>query len=64
MANNKTIMVERDTFEKNDKTYWSYFIGGQLRGKDVRIAMVPPDKGGYAVLDLVVRPDRVLLKAV
>lgn len=47
------IKVERETFEKNDKTYFSYFIKGSIRGKDVKVAVVPPDKGGYAVLDIV-----------
>ena len=49
----KTICVERDTYEKNGKTYFSYFIKGTVRGKDVRVAVVPPDKGGYTVLDIV-----------
>ena len=53
MADNKQIYVERDTFEKDGKTYYSYFIKGKVRGKDVRVAIVPPDKGGYAVLDIV-----------
>lgn len=47
------IFVERETFEKNDRTYFSYFIKGKLRGKEVKVAVVPPDKGGYAVLDIV-----------
>lgn len=51
--NNKQIFVERETFEKNDKTYFSYFIKGKVRGKDVKVAIVPPDKGGYTVLDIV-----------
>jgi len=45
--------VERDTYESKGKNYYSYFIKGQIRGKDVRIAIVPPDLGGYAVLDIV-----------
>ena len=49
----KQIFVERETFVKNDKTYFSYFIKGNVRGKDVKAAIVPPDKGGYAVLDIV-----------
>lgn len=59
MANNKDkkIYVERETFEKNDKTYYSYFIKGTVRGREVKIAIAPPnsdtDKGGYTVLDLV-----------
>ena len=47
------IMVERETFEKDGKTYFSYFIKGKIRGKEVRVAVVPPDKGGYSVLDIV-----------
>ncbi|MGN1201341.1 MAG: hypothetical protein ACI4R8_03705 [Candidatus Caccovivens sp.] len=47
------LMVERETFEKDGKTYFSYFIKGNVRGKDVKLAVVPPDKGGYAVLDIV-----------
>ena len=54
MANNNvTIFVERETFEKNGKTYFSYFIEGEIRGKHVKAAVVPPDKGGYTVLDIV-----------
>ena len=47
------IFVERDTYENKGKTYYSYFIKGQIRGKDVRVAIVPPDLGGYAVLEIV-----------
>lgn len=53
----RKIYVERETFEKNDKTYYSYFIRGSIRGRDVKIGIAPPnsdtDKGGYTVLDLV-----------
>lgn len=51
--NEKVIFVERDTYEKNDRVYFSYFIKGNIRGKDVKVAIIPPDKGGYAVLDIV-----------
>lgn len=47
------IVVEREIFEKDGKKYFSYFIKGQIRGKDVRVAVIPPDKGGYSVLDIV-----------
>ena len=53
MTIHNNILVERETFEKNGKTYFSYFIMGNIRGKDVRVAIVPPDKGGYTVLDIV-----------
>lgn len=50
---NNNILVERETYVKNDKAYYSYFIKGKVRGKDVKVSVVPPDIGGYAVLDLV-----------
>ena len=50
---NEMIFVERETFEKNGKTYFSYFIKGTIRGKEVKVAIIPPDKGGYTVLDIV-----------
>ena len=49
----KKIMVERETYEKCEKTYFTYFIKGKVRDKEVRIAVTPPDKGGFAVLDIV-----------
>ena len=43
------LFVERETFEKNDKTYYSYYIKGVIRGREVKIGMAPPhndtDKG-------------------
>ena len=51
--NKKEIFVERETFEFNGKAYFSYFIKGKIRGKEVKIAIVPPDRGGYTVLDIV-----------
>lgn len=46
------IIVEKGTFEYNDKEYSSYFIAGKIKGKDVMVALIPPDKGGWAVLDI------------
>ena len=51
---NKIIQVEREPFSgKDGKSYFSYFIEGKVRGRDVRVAIIPPDKGGYRVLDIV-----------
>mgnify|MGYP005964277505 CR=1 FL=1 len=36
--NNNQIFVERETFEKNGRTFFSYFIKGNIRGKDVKTA--------------------------
>ena len=49
----KKIKVERETYTKDDKAYFSYFIKGVIRGREVRIAVVPPDNGGFRVLDIV-----------
>ena len=53
MPNEKVIYVERETFEKNEKTYYSYYIKGIVRNTEVKISVIPPDKGGYTVLDIV-----------
>ena len=47
------IVVEREPFEKNGKVYQNYFIRGNVRGIDIRVLVVPPDFGGYTVLDVV-----------
>ena len=47
------IVVEREPFEKNGKVYQNYFIRGNVRGIDIRVLVVPPDFGGYTVLDIV-----------
>ena len=52
-VNLEKIKVEREIFEKDGKSYFSYFIKGKIRGKEVRILVTPPDKGGFAVLDIV-----------
>ncbi len=55
MENNekKVVMVERETYERNGKTYYSYFIKGKLRGVDFKAGVQPHDIGGYTVLDIV-----------
>lgn len=47
------IFVERELITKKDKSFFSYFVKGKLRGKDVRVAISVPDMGGYTVLDIV-----------
>ena len=49
----KNIFVEREVFEKDGRSYFSYFIRGNVRGKDVRVAIIPPDMGGFTVVDIV-----------
>ena len=54
MENKNNVKVERETFTtKDNNTYFSYFIKGTVRGKEVKIGVVPHDNGGYVVLDIV-----------
>lgn len=47
------IKVKRELFEQNGKEYYSYFISGKVRGRDVKAGLKPPDNGGYTVLDII-----------
>ena len=51
--NNQTIIVKRETYQKDGKEYFAYFIEGKVKGKPVRVNVVPHDIGGYTVLDIV-----------
>lgn len=48
------LFVEREKFTGNDgKEYYSYFLKGNVRGREVRVDFAPKDKGGYEPLDIV-----------
>ena len=47
------VKVEREIYEKNGKSFYTYFVKGNVRGKEVKISVTPPDIGGYTVLDIV-----------
>lgn len=51
MAN--IIKVERELFEKKGKGYYSYYIKGKIRNIEVKVQVVPPDLGGFKVLEIV-----------
>lgn len=53
MENNKNITVEREAFDLNGKTCYSYFVKGTVRGREVKAQLVPQDNGGYVLLDIV-----------
>lgn len=48
-----TVYVERETFEHNDKSYFAYYIKGVIRGKEIKVQVMPHDNGGFAILDIV-----------
>ncbi len=48
------VKVQREIYVGNDKQErYSYFIKGTVKDKEVRVRIVPPDNGGYIVLDIV-----------
>ena len=49
------ILVERETYigKKDNQEHFSYFIKGVIRGKEAKVRIVPPDFGGYNVLEIV-----------
>ncbi len=49
----KTIFVEKGNYEKDGKTFNRYFVRGMVRGVALEAGVVPPDVGGYRVLDVV-----------
>jgi len=53
MANEKKLTVEREAFDLNGKTCYSYFVRGTVRGREVKAQLIPQDNGGYVILDIV-----------
>lgn len=53
MANEKKIKVEREAFDLNGKTCYSYFVKGIVRDREIKAQLVPQDNGGYVLLDIV-----------
>jgi hypothetical protein len=49
----KNLMVERETYQKDGKDFYSYFVKGKIRGKEVQARLSPKDIGGYDILDIV-----------
>lgn len=48
------VKVERELYEsKTGRQNFAYFIRGVIRGREVKIGVIPPDVGGYTVLDIV-----------
>lgn len=47
------IIVNRETYQKDEKEFFSYFLEGTIKGRNVRVNVVPHDIGGYLVLDIV-----------
>lgn len=53
MAN---LVVEREVYESKDKKeYYGYFVRGKVRGREVKVDLMPKNKDfdGYDILDII-----------
>lgn len=60
---NEELYVQRVSFVgSNGENYWSYFLKGKIRKRDVKVDFIPKDKGGYEPLDILfdVAPKAIL----
>ena len=53
----KALVLERETYQKDGQDFFSYFVKGKIRGKEVKARMSPSDMGGYDLLDIVFLTD-------
>ena len=49
----RNLKVLKEHYNKDGKEYNCYCLRGAVRGKDVRVQLLPPDIQGYTVLDIV-----------
>ncbi len=48
------IFLERESFKGSDgRDFWSYFVSGKVRNRNVKVDFIPKDKGGYEPLDII-----------
>lgn len=50
------LIVERETYESKDKQeYFGYFVRGKVRGRDVKVDLMPKNRDfdGYEMLDII-----------
>lgn len=51
----KNLKIEREPYvsKKTGKPGFTYYLKGTVRGRDVKAKVVPKDKGGFEVLDII-----------
>ena len=49
----RNLKVLKEHYIKDGKEYSCYCLRGNVRGRDVRVQLLPPDFNGYTVLDIV-----------
>ncbi len=50
------LIVEREIYESRDrKSYYGYFVRGKVRGREVKVDLMPKNKDfdGYEILDII-----------
>ena len=53
MEDNKKVFVKRETYVKNGKSFYAYFVKGEIKGKEIKASVIPKDIAGYALLDII-----------
>ena len=51
--NDKKVFVKREIYVKNGKSFYAYFVQGDIKGKALKASVVPKDIAGYALLDVI-----------
>ena len=49
----RNLKVLKEHYIKDEKEYSCYCLRGVVRGRDVKVQLLPPDFAGYTVLDIV-----------
>ena len=54
-AVDRVLKIEREPYvsKKTGKSGFSYYLKGTVRGREVKAKVIPKDKGGFEVLDII-----------
>ena len=50
----KEYFIEKEPYTKGGKSFNSHVVKGTLLGKEVKATLVPPDPGGYQLLEVII----------
>lgn len=50
----KEFFIEKEPYTKGGKSFNSHVVKGTLLGKEVKATLVPPDPGGYQLLEVII----------
>ena len=50
----KDYFIEKEPYTKHGKKYFSHVVKGTVLGKELKATLVPPDPGGYQLLEVII----------